>query len=195
MRSSPLLLCVLLLVSSLAHAQEIQLTQQVIAASPVEASAYSWTVMVDGKLQEQPSSDKKTIIVTLHGQQSVTLILSVVTDGKLQTYTIDANRPGPVPPPPPPPKPEGVASLVVVMESSDRTPPQQKLFVQLQTKYKQYPVLIIDKDSSQPNLKVAIEAARLKGIPGVVSLDDAGDVVGVIPLPADYAKFVEAFDE
>ena len=198
MRSTPLFLCVLLLVGS-AFAQEIQLTQQVIAASPVDADAYSWTVLVDGKQQAQPSSDKKTVIVTLHGQQTVTLILSVVVDGKLTTYVTDANKPGPVPDPPVPPvpvpKPDGVEKLVIVTETADRTPPQQKLFVTIQTTYEKYPVLIIDQDSSQPSLKTAIEAARLKGLPAVVSLDGEGDVAAVIPLPADFAKFKEAFDD
>jgi len=92
------LLITLLLVCMPATAQEIQLTHQVIASSPVEASAYSWTVLVDGIHQPQQNEDKKTIVVTSHGGKSVVLILSVTTDKGLQTFVTTAT-PGPSPNP------------------------------------------------------------------------------------------------
>jgi len=56
-------------------------------------------------------------------------------------------------------------------------------------------VMIIDKDSSQRTLKAAIDAARSKGLPAVVSLGAGGKVVATVPLPADYAKFKEVFSD
>jgi len=189
------LAAIILALAPLTQAQEIQLTHQVIAASPVEATAYSWTVLVDGVQRPQPSSDKKTVIVTLHDQQTVTLVLSVVVDGKLQTFVTDANAPGPAPPVPPVPvpNPSGVASLVIVTETANRTPDQQRLFVQIQTKYKTYPVLIVDQDATKGDLKAVIKAAQDLGVPAVVSLDAGGKVLATTSLPATttYEQFQE----
>lgn len=188
------LLIGLCLITTTINAQEIQLTHQVIASSPVEADAYSWTVLVNGTRKPHEDADKKTIIVTFHGSGQVLLILSVVTKDGLQTFVSEATpkpgpNPNPDPEPPPIPKPEGVASLVVVAESANRTPSQQKLFVSIQTKYKRHPVLILDPDSK--NNTVAIKAAVDEGIPALVFLDADGNVITVKSLPDTYDEFVE----
>jgi len=61
-----LLLTLLCLCGLTANAQEIQLTHQVIASAPIDADAYSWTVLVNGLPRPQADADQKTVIVPLH---------------------------------------------------------------------------------------------------------------------------------
>jgi len=178
-----------------ANAQEILLTHQVIASSPIDGEGYSWTVLVDGTPKLIDDSDKKTIIVTLHGQSKIVLVLSVVSGSELKTFVSEAKpgpKPGPDVPDPPIVKPEGVSSLVIVYESADQTPSLQKLFVTIRTTFKTYPVQIVDQDSGNPNLKTQIDAAKTLGLPAVVSLDEDGKIVSTVALPATYKEFEEA---
>ncbi len=176
-------------------AQEIQLTHQVIASSPIDGDGYSWTVLVDGSSKPIDDSDKKTIIVTLHGESKVVLVLSVVSGGELKTF-VSETKPGPKPGPdvvdPPIVKPEGVDSIMIVYESANQSPTLQKLFVTIRTTFKQYPVQIVDQDSTNPNLKTQIEAAKKLGLPAIVSLDDDGEIISTVSLPETYTAFVEA---
>lgn len=88
-------------------------------------------------------------------------------------------------PDPPDPTPGALSRIVIVYESA--SPPKQELLIKLRM-YDVHPLLIVDQDSENRELRPIIAAARV--VPSVVCLGAGDKILSVTPLPKTYDEFV-----
>lgn len=122
-------------------------------------------------------------------------VIQVVPDEDTPSHLVVTipGKPDPQPDPDPPkPAPTDTAKVVIVEESANRTPKQAAVFFQLRGEKLPAgtpPVLVIDKDTSNPELKVIVAAVGSATLPVVCFVDKDGKVTRQVPLPDTFDGF------
>lgn len=107
----------------------------------------------------------------------------------LAAFTVTGKDPSPDPQPTPTPK---AVWALIVEETQERTPAQNRLLHQLRQAYPLHRMLIVDDDAQAPSLRRYIDAIPPE-VPEpaliVVRADDTGSIVRIVPLPTTLEGF------
>jgi len=185
------------LLATTASAQSVKLPDAVavapgrLAAVTVEYDGddLRWRVSSDLDVFREFDPDPRKIRLRLIGYAPGRYELTAVAckGGKLSDFAVCVITVGvPAPPPPPPPPSQKVAWVIVVEETAERTPQTARVLGDLAFWVRLgVPWRVYDKDD--PVVKsnhYDVTAGRAGGLPAMLLLSDAGDVLKAIKLPA-----------
>jgi hypothetical protein len=190
---------VALLLAASAAAQSVKLPDAVtvapgrLAAVAVEYDGddVRWRVSSDLDVFREYDPDPRKIRLRVIGYAPGRYELSAVAckGGKLSDFAacvITVGSPAPPPPPPPPTPSQKVAWVIVVEETAERTPQTARVLGDLPFWARLgVPRRVYDKDD--PAVKTNrydVAAGKAGGLPAMLLLSEAGDVLKSIKLPA-----------
>ena len=162
-----------------------------------EAERHAWSVW-PGEARYAVFEGGTILVVETRVQGSRVLASASLVDGQLsaeQHEVVVGEGPGPDPPPPPPPPPTDVLWVLVVEESSQRTPEQAAVLVSPKVRawfaadedrhWRLVDRDVLDEHGNVPeDLARWIKMAEGLTLPRVFLINETGGLVDQVPLPA-----------
>ncbi len=183
--------------------QQIDEHTPIVCTSEQAADVYIWRV--SGAAKRVVLNNGSTIHVWAPpGEYDISLTtISIVIDWQKQSKDVvyqehsaklkvgSVPDPGPKPNPNPLPPPPGKRWALVVEETSQRTPAQSNLFLQLRKDLPLPRLLIIDKDATANSVKQYLsKVPQGMSLPVLCIVDQAtGELVRVVPVPGTVDEF------